>query len=281
MRVRLDLAYDGTAFSGWATQPGQRSVQEVLEGALGTVLRTGPPRTTVAGRTDAGVHATGQVAHLDLPGPPTATLLRALNGLLPPDVRVRRVAVVPPAFDARFAATGRSYSYRVTDAVPDPLRRHDTVAWPRPLSAERMTDAARLLLGVRDFAAYCRRRDGATTVRGLRQLETVRVGDVLTTYAGADAFCHSMVRALVGALLAVGDGRRDVGWPAQILAAGVRDPRVTVAPARGLTLVAVDYPADEAGLLARQRESRQLRVAEAAEVAVAEGVVGQDVGPRT
>jgi len=258
VRVRLDVAYDGTDFRGWARQPGHRTVQAELEQALATVGRLPAVTVSVAGRTDAGVHATGQVVHADLPELP---LLRALNGVLSRDVRVRALTVVPPAFDARFSATGRVYEYRTTDAVPDPLRRHDTVAWPRALDADLMTTAARALVGEHDFAAYCRRREGATTVRGLRRLETVRQGAVLTTYAEADAFCHSMVRALLGALLAVGDGRRPVGWPAAVLSRGVRDPRVTVAAAHGLTLVRVDYPEGEAALLARQRESRRVRVA--------------------
>jgi len=259
VRCRLDLAYDGTDFSGWATQPGRRTVQGTVEAAMATVLRLPPSAVslTVAGRTDAGVHASGQVAHADLPELPA---VRRLNGVLPADVRVRAVTAAPPGFDARFSALGRAYGYRVDDGVGDPLRRRDTLRWARPLDPERMVLAARGLLGEHDFAAYCRRRAGATTVRELRRLDVARGPDgVLTSYVEADAFCHSMVRALTGALLAVGEGRRPVGFPAEVLAAGARDPRVAVAPAHGLTLLRVDYPDSAAALLARQAETRRLR----------------------
>jgi len=256
VRCRLDLSYDGTDFVGWARQPGFRTVEETVQGALATVLRV-PVRLTVAGRTDAGVHATGQVCSADVPALPDP---RRLNGVLPPDVRVRAVTAVPAAFDARFSALGRSYAYRLTDAVADPLRRRDTVAWPRPLAAGLMAEAAASLLGERDFAAFCRRRPGATTVRELRRLDVRREGPLVVIDVAADAFCHSMVRALVGALLAVGDGRRGVRFPAEVLAGRVRDGRVTVASARGLCLVGVDYPDGETALLDRQRETRRVRV---------------------
>ncbi len=262
MRVRLDLAYDGTAFSGWAAQPALRTVQGLLEAALGTIARSGPPRLTVAGRTDAGVHARGQVAHVDL-APDVAAdplLLRRLNGLLPEDVRVHRVAAAPDGFDARFSAVWRRYRYRVADgpAAVDPLRRYDTLAWPRPLDLGRLEAAAAGLLGEHDFAAYCRRREGATTVRAVLGLSWSRA-DVLTMDITADAFCHSMVRSLVGALLAVGEGRRDVDWPAAQLALDRRATDVPVAPPHGLCLEEVGYPPDEQ-LLARQGVTRALRV---------------------
>lgn len=256
MRCRLDLAYDGTDFSGWAVQPDRRTVQGVLEAALALVLRLPAVRVTVAGRTDAGVHATGQVCSFDTPVLPA---VRQLNGVLPPDVRIRGVSAVPDSFDARFSALRRSYRYRLTDGVPDPLRRWDTVAWPRPLDVARLQAAAAALLGEHDFVAFCRRRAGATTVRTLRRLDVERVGDLVELVVEADAFCHSMVRSLVGALLATGDGRRPVGFPAQVLVGGVRDPRVTAAFARGLTLERVDYPEGEAALRARQEQSRALR----------------------
>lgn len=257
LRCRLDLSYDGTDFSGWATQPGRRSVQAVLEHALATVLRVPVVRVTVAGRTDAGVHATGQVCSADVPELPER---RRLNGVLPADVRVRDVRAVPPGFDARFSALRRAYLYRLTDAVPDPLRRRDTVAWPRPLDADRMTAAAQVLLGEHDFAAFCRRRPAATTVRTLRRLDVTRTGELVQLAVEADAFCHSMVRSLVGALLAVGDGRRPVGFPAEVLGGSERDGRVTVAGARGLCLVRVDYPETDEALRARQAETRRVRV---------------------
>jgi tRNA pseudouridine38-40 synthase len=257
-------------------------VQGTLEEGLARVLRA-PVRLTVAGRTDAGVHATGQVAHADLPaaawaaaagldrrpaagaecsaGAAGVALVRRLAGVLTPDLRVWTVTPAPPGFDARFSALWRRYAYRVTDvpAGADPLRRHDTLAWARPLDLDALREAAAGLLGEHDFAAYCRRREGATTVRTLQQLDWTRDGaGVLTATVRADAFCHSMVRSLVGALLAVGDGRRPPGWPATLLDAAERSGGVTVAPAHGLTLVEVAYPPD-AHLAARAATTRARR----------------------
>ncbi|MGY1793236.1 tRNA pseudouridine(38-40) synthase TruA [Geodermatophilus sp. SYSU D00525] len=249
VRLRLSVAYDGTDFSGWARQPGRRTVQGELESALATVLRA-PVELTVAGRTDAGVHATGQVAHADVPRvaweEQRERLVRRLRGLLPPDVAVPAVAEAPPGFDARFGALARHYVYRLTDsdAGPPPLRRADTVGWPRRLDAAAMDAAARLMTGAHDFAAFCRRREGATTVRTLLELAVARDGDLVTVTASADAFCHSMVRSLVGSLVAVGEGRRAPEWPAGLLDRRERAGEVVVAPPGGLTLVRVDYPAD-------------------------------------
>jgi tRNA pseudouridine38-40 synthase len=221
---------------------------------------------TVAGRTDAGVHATGQVVHGDVPAALWqeygGTLVRRLGAVLPGDVRVRAVRRAPDGFDARFSALRRRYAYRVADAPwgVEPLRRHDTLAWPRRLDVAAMAAASAGLLGEHDFAAYCRRREGATTVRALQRLDWERGPDgVVTATVEADAFCHSMVRSLVGALLAVGDGRRPVGWPADLLALRRRAGEVAVAPAHGLTLVGVDYPPDDQ-LAARAEETRRLRV---------------------
>ncbi|MDH2423823.1 tRNA pseudouridine(38-40) synthase TruA [Sphaerisporangium sp. TRM90804] len=283
MRLRLDLAYDGTDFSGWARQPGRRTVQGELEAALGRVLRLDPaPSLTVAGRTDAGVHARGQVAHVDLPPetlaavdgrrsgaveepPGTAErltrLIRRLAGVLPPDVRVWTVTEAPEGFDARFSAMFRRYVYRVTDAPGgvDPLRRREILWHARPLDMERMNAAAARLLGEHDFAAFCKRRDGATTIRELQRLEWARDPDgLLVATVVADAFCHSMVRALVGSLLAVGEGLRPVEWPGTVLANAVRDSGVNVAPAHGLCLEEVGYPTPDA-LLDRARQTRRLR----------------------
>jgi tRNA pseudouridine38-40 synthase len=205
----------------------------------------------VAGRTDAGVHAVGQVAHTDLPAELFAAhegrLLRRLRGVLPPDVAVTGARVVRPEFDARFAALARHYVYRLTDADsgPPPLRRADTAAWSRRLDASAMRVAAALLLGRHDFAAFCRRREGATTIRTLLDLDVLREGPVIEVRASADAFCHSMVRSLVGALIAVGEGRRPAGWPASLLSMTSRANDVPVAPPGGLTLVRVDYPPDD------------------------------------
>lgn len=249
-RVRIDLSYDGGGFSGWARQPGQRTVQQVLEDGLTRVLRAGPPvQLTVAGRTDAGVHARGQVAHADLPASTwletAPAILRRLARLLPPDVRVRRIGAAPEGFDARFSALSRRYSYRVCDDVtgPDPLRRHDTLWYRRGVEVAAMNEAARLLLGEHDFAAFCRRREGATTVRELLTLSWNRPeATVAEATVIADAFCHSMVRALVGALLKVGEGARPQSWPAQVLTAQARDPGVPVVPPHGLCLEEVRYP---------------------------------------
>jgi tRNA pseudouridine38-40 synthase len=264
VRVRVGLAYDGAGFSGWARQPGRRTVQSVVEDGLATVLRV-PVGLTVAGRTDAGVHATGQVAHGDVPAGAWsavgATVVRRLAGVLPGDVRVTGVEPAPAGFDARFSALFRRYAYRVTDAPwgADPLRRHDTLAWPRRLELAALREAAAGLLGEHDFAAYCRRRDGATTVRTLRRLDWTRGADgVLVATVEADAFCHSMVRSLVGALLAVGEGRRRPEWPAGLLASPRRSSAVSVAAAHGLTLVHVGYPPD-AELAARAEVTRQRR----------------------
>jgi tRNA pseudouridine38-40 synthase len=263
--VRLDLAYDGGGFSGWAEQPGRRTVQSTVEGALRTVLRV-PVALTVAGRTDAGVHASGQVAHADVPaeawGSVSGTVVRRLAGVLPGDVRVWSVAPAPDGFDARFSAVFRRYAYRLSDRPggPDPLRRHDTVGWPRPLDVEAIRRAAARLIGEHDFAAFCRRREGATTIRAITGFDWVRGPDgVLVGTVEADAFCHSMVRSLVGALLAVGEGRRPETWPAQLLTATERSSAVAVAPPHGLTLTHVGYPPD-GELAARAEQTRRRRV---------------------
>jgi tRNA pseudouridine38-40 synthase len=268
VRIRLDLAYDGSGFSGWARQPGRRTVQETVEVALGRLLRLpAPPALTVAGRTDAGVHARGQAAHADVPAaswePDEPAALRRLAGLLPPDVRARSVTVAPEGFDARFSALWRRYSYRVCDnpAFADPLRRHDTLWHPRELDVALMNEAARPFLGEHDFAAFCRRREGASTVRSLIRLDWARQpSGAVVAEVVADAFCHNMVRALAGGLLAAGDGRRPVTWPAEVLAAGVRDPGVHVAPPHPLCLEEVRYPADSE-LSQRAAATRRHRLA--------------------
>lgn len=274
VRVRLDLAYDGTDFSGWARQPSLRTVQATVEDAVESVLRL-PQRAplTVAGRTDAGVHARGQVAHVDLPADiwaartdPVATsgapgVLRALARALPRDVALRAVSVAPAGFDARFAALWRRYAYRIWDhpGGPDPLRRHEILWHRRALDLGRLGDASRALVGLRDFAAFCRFREGGTTVRELTELSWTREpGGLLVATVVADAFCHSMVRALVGSLIPVGEGRRPEHWPAQVLTAGVRDPAVQVVAALGLTLEEVRYP-DENQLAERVEITRRPR----------------------
>jgi len=242
-------------------------VQGDLEAALARVLGlSAPPSLVVAGRTDAGVHATGQVCHLDVPAAswgalpgrsdrePGAALVTRLRGVLAPDVVVRSAAVAAAGFDARFAALRRRYAYRLCDdpaGVP-PLRRHDVLGVRAPsggLDVSAMDHAAALLLGLHDFAAYCRPRAGATTVRTLLEHRWSRHPDGLVVgTVVADAFCHSMVRALVGAVLAVGQGRRDADWPRRVLSAAARDGAVQVVPPHGLVLEQVDYP--PAGALA-------------------------------
>jgi tRNA pseudouridine38-40 synthase len=276
VRLRIDLAYDGAGFHGWARQPGLRTVQGSLEDALATVLRVPAVEVTVAGRTDAGVHARGQVAHVDVTELPThrATgpsstgrgaqldgMVRRVNGVLEPDVRVRRLSEAPAGFDARFSAVWRRYAYRVADraAAVDPLARRHVLAWPRPLDLDAMNDAAGRLLGEHDFASFCKRREGATTIRTLLELSWERgADDVLVAKVRADAFCHHMVRSLVGCMIAVGEGRRTPDWAAQVLAARQRDPAVAVVPAHGLVLEEVAYPVEE-DLAAQADRARVVR----------------------
>jgi len=273
VRLRLDIAYDGTEFSGWAAQSGQRTVAGVLDEALTTIFRT-PVHLRAAGRTDAGVHATGQVAHLDVPADAVANahgrsrsgdpeflpLLRRLGRFLPTDVRITEIVRAPEGFDARFSALRRHYVYRLSTApygVLPHLARYVT-AWPRTLDLDSMNGASRDLLGLHDFAAFCRRRDGATTIRDLQRLDWSQEGDLITAHVTADAFCWSMVRSLVGALLAVGEHRRPVSWCGDLLSAAERSSDFAAAPAHGLTLLSVDYPPD-GELAARNLITRDLR----------------------
>ncbi len=259
-RYRLDISYDGTDFTGWARQPGLRTVQGVLEESLSKVLRE-PVQLTVAGRTDAGVHAEGQVAHFDTSAAIVPDkLVHRMARFLPKDVRIKDVRVAPPEFDARFSAIRRHYVYRLTTAVygAEPLRARGVVACRHDVDLAAMRAASRKLLGLHDFAAFCRRREGATTVRELQRFDWTHEGDSLTAYVSADAFCWSMVRSLVGAVLAVGEGRRTPDWVGGLLNETERASSVTVAPAHGLSLVAVDYPPD-ADLAARNAQTREVR----------------------
>ncbi|MFC8075197.1 tRNA pseudouridine(38-40) synthase TruA [Streptomyces sp. NPDC057307] len=271
VRVRLDLSYDGKDFSGWARQATRRTVQGDIEDALKVVTRSSETYDlTVAGRTDAGVHARGQVAHVDLPAELWAEhrerLLRRLAGRLAHDVRVWRAEEAPRGFNARFSAIWRRYAYRVTDdpGGVDPLLRSHVLWHDWTLDVDAMNAASAGLLGEHDFAAYCKKREGATTIRTLQRLEWERdAHGVVTATVRADAFCHNMVRSLVGALLFVGDGHRPVEWPAKVLAAGVRDSAVHVVRPHGLTLEEVGYPADDQ-LAARNRLARNKRTLPAA-----------------
>lgn len=252
-------------------------MQGLLEDALSKQPpgRSVPGSVVVAGRTDAGVHAEHQVVHVDaepfsaadearLPldeqGIPDLDRMRSRwNRILAGDVRVLSATVAPAGFDARFSPIGRRYRYRVSDAPwgADPLSRKNTLAWNRPLDVDLLNAGSQDLMGLHDFAAFCKQRLGATTVRQLQRFHWERVDDHLVVAdVGADAFCHSMVRSLVGALLMVGDGRRPRAWPAEILRDAVRVS--AVAPAHGLTLVAVDYPPD-GELAARAASTRAVR----------------------
>ncbi len=274
VRLRLDIAYDGTDFAGWAVQAGQRTVAGVLDDALSTVFRT-PVRLRGAARTDTGVHAVGQVAHLDVPvdalphaharlrpgaDPEFLSLVRRLGRFLPADVKVREICRAPAGFDARFSALRRHYVYQLSTApygVP-PLQARYVSAWPHDLDVDAMTAASAKLLGLRDFSAFCRHREGATTIRDLQRLDWARDGDLVTAHVTADAFCWAMVRSLVGALLAVGQHRRSPDWISELLTATRRSSDFAAAPARGLTLTGVDYPPDDQ-LAARTVVTRELR----------------------
>ncbi|WCZ38064.1 tRNA pseudouridine(38-40) synthase TruA [Corynebacterium jeddahense] len=270
LRLRLDIAYDGTDFHGWARQQGGlRTVQQTIEDALTLVLRT-EAHLTVAGRTDAGVHASGQVAHVDVPavaldqrsieGDP-GRLVRRLAKLLPEDVRVFAVAEAPPAFDARFSALTRSYVYRVTThpAGALPTRARDTAVWPKPVDLQAVQACADALVGLNNFAAFCRPKEHATTIRDVHSFAWSEVEPQLfEARITADAFCWNMVRALTATCLAVGEGRRAPEWPRELLRRDARAPEVPLAPARGLTLVEVAYPRDDA-LAARAEETRAMR----------------------
>ena len=260
-RWRMDIAYDGANFSGWAAQPDRRTVQ----GEFPRVLRPGEPTPlTVAGRTDAGVHARGQVAHVDLPDDiDTSSMLRRLARVLNPDVVVRSIRPVPGEFDARFSALWRRYVYRLWDesSRPDPLTRFHVASVRGHLDLDRLNMAGDSLLGLHDFAAFCKYREGATTIRTLLDCHAERLDDPCGTIevtVRADAFCHSMVRSLIGALTAVASGRRDQHWLDEVAASTSRASSVLVMPACGLTLEEVGYPADEdlAERAARARSRR-------------------------
>ena len=274
-RLRIDLAYDGTDFSGWAAQPGLRTVEGEISRALATVLRTGPetspaPRLTVAGRTDAGVHARGQVAHIDVTaaqlqkwGDDSRLRARKLGGVLKrdaPDIVIHAVTNAPEGFDARFSALRRRYEYRLRGegARKDPLTARFTADVPRTLDLAAMQRASDELLGLNDFTTFCKAREGATAVRDLLSFEWRETADgALAARIEADAFCHSMVRALVGAVVAVGSGRITEAELALLRKARERTSRFAVMPAHGLSLEEISYP--EAGELALRAEQTRAR----------------------
>ncbi len=278
-RIRLDLAYDGNAYRGWAAQPGLPTVQGVLQEGLATLIRREVP-VVVAGRTDAGVHARGQVVHFDLTEEewsrlargrditPAEAMLRRIGGVLSRQdgaVIVHSARQVPDDFDARFSALSRSYTYRLADGPQrrDPLRRFDTAWHPRGLD-ERLMNAEAISAvaadgGVRDFGSFCKPREMSTTIRQLQSF-SIRRGpdDVLLAQLTADAFCHHMVRALIGACIDVGEGRREPGWVLSRLERPSWDSSVRLAPPNGLVLESVQYPSDDQ-LRARAEQTRALR----------------------
>jgi len=252
-RLRIDIAYDGTAFFGWATQPDRRTIQDHVAEALARISR-GNVESVVAGRTDAGVHATGQVIHVDLAdalfadGLSYVDLRYKLNRILDEDVRIMEISDAPEGFHARFSALRRIYTYKIldnNDVIP-PLSRYDVAPWYRPLDAELMNKASALVLGHHDFAAFCKFKEGGTTIRTLEKYQWHRdETGLLVAEVVADAFCYSMVRNLVGAVVCVADGRKDPSWMAELLANKERVSDSLVFPARGLSLTQVDYPSDQ------------------------------------
>ena len=252
-RLRIDIAYDGTAFFGWAAQPDRRTIQDLVEEAIARISR-GDVESVVAGRTDAGVHATGQVIHVDLPdavfadGLTYMDLRYKLNRILDEDVRIMEISDAPEGFHARFSALRRIYTYKIldnNDVIP-PLSRYDVAPWYRPLDAELMNKASQLILGHHDFAAFCKFKEGGTTIRTLEKYQWHRdETGLLVAEVVADAFCYSMVRNLVGAVVCVADGRKDPSWMAELLANKERVSDSLVFPARGLSLTRVEYPTND------------------------------------
>ncbi len=252
-RLRLDVAYDGSNFYGWAAQPDRRTIQDLLEEAISRIARV-DVESIVAGRTDAGVHATGQVVHVDVPDSIFGAELTykdlryKLNRILDEDIRITNISDAPSGFHARFSALRRYYTYKILDdnQVITPAQRFDVAPWYRHLDHNLMNEAASHLLGTHDFAAFCKYKPGGTTVRKLEKYEWIRTEDgLLIADVVADAFCYSMVRNLVGAIVCVADGRKPVSWISELLGNRERVSDSLVFPARGLTLYQVDYPTDD------------------------------------
>jgi tRNA pseudouridine38-40 synthase len=246
-RLRIDLSYDGTNFAGWAKQPDQRTLQEEIERAL-TVLTQSTIATIVAGRTDAGVHADHQVIHTDVPDKTDITNFTfRLNQLLDEDIRVNSVVYAPVNFHARFTASARTYKYKIIDGgrVTPPLDRYDSADWFRDLDIDLMNQGSKLLLGEHDFFAFCKFREGGTTIRNLLQFDWARdEKNYLVATIKAESFRYNMVRNLVGAAVCVGEKRFEPEWMLKTLEDKVRIPDSYVFPAKGLTLVSVEYPAE-------------------------------------
>ena len=247
-RYRILLEYDGTGFSGWQFQPGHRTVQDEVEKAIAVFTRE-RVRVTGAGRTDAGVHALGQVATFDLAAPlDTRRALGSFNGILPRDCRVLGLHGADPAFDARRSAAGKTYRYRVLNrAAPPAVRRGFVLHHPWPLDAGAMARAAAAFEGTHDFtsfqAADC---ECGHAVRHVHACRVAHAGDLVTIEVTATAFVKNMVRIIVGTLLEIGGGRRPEAAIAGVLDAKDRGAAGVTAPAHGLFLDAVHY-AEEQG----------------------------------
>lgn len=266
IRIRLDISYDGTDYFGWARQPaGLKTIQGELEAALISITGLPEVKTIVGGRTDAGVHARGQVCHLDLPAEfvleQISRLALRLNSQLPQDIRIGAVKITPANFDARFAALARRYAYRIADRDIDPLTRNWVLAHDYPLDVDAMNQASAALIGLHDFAAFCKPKPVGSTIRNLAEISWQRIDNLVVGHFKADAFCHSMVRSLVGSLIPVGDGRKDIDWPGRSLRAKQRVFDIPVAPATGLVLEEIYYPA-ESEYEARIAQTQALRSAD-------------------
>jgi tRNA pseudouridine38-40 synthase len=262
IRIRGQVSYDGKNFSGWGMQPDRRTIQGELEKALATFFRIDRVVVQCAGRTDAGVHAIGQVIHFDMPAQSEiemGDLVYRLNAILPEDISISKMEVTAPDFDARFAALSRRYEYLVYQGIRQPLLRDRAHHSYLPLDVPAMHEASQVLVGLHDFSAFCRKRDGATTVRTLMQFDwSIAADGLIKAKLQADAFCYSMVRGLVGAVLAIGEGKYDKDWLENYLAGREREAHVFAAPALGLTLVDVKYP-DASEYAKRIAETLQVR----------------------
>ncbi len=241
--VRLDLEYDGTPFNGWAAQPGQRTIQAELEVALATILRE-PVELTVAGRTDTGVHARGQVASFETTAQVPAGLARRLNGLTPHEIVVTAAARVEDGFDARRDARSRSYRYRIlTRPSPSPFEVGRALWWPhKPFDTNLLDACAEVLVGTHDFTAFTpTQTDHVRFERNVLRAEWGMEDEILALRITADSFLRSMVRVLVGTMLEVAGGRRSVEDFARLLSGAVREEAGETAPPHGLYLESVAY----------------------------------------
>jgi tRNA pseudouridine38-40 synthase len=267
-RLRIDFGYDGTDFFGWSKQPDLRTIQGAFLDALTLIFGESEIDFSlrVAGRTDAGVHALNQVAHFDLTQSQLARLGREtiddiaykLNRLLADDIRVSKVGIAPVGFDARFSAINRRYRYRLADnlAFKNPLETRFTLDVAGELAIDAMNEAGGHLLGLHDFASFCKPREGSTTIRELQEITVSRVaGQVVEVEIQADAFCHNMVRSIVGALIAVGQGRATPSKIKQLLEQTNREGSYKVVSPHGLSLLGIGYPPDDQ--LAAQAEKAQ------------------------